>query len=162
MSDENPNLFVPVGKSDATSLAMIEALRAMADSVKGMVQTQEGFKTNIGEISATLHSIDKRTAMLEGKAVQDIEECKKRLDRHSERHITFDNRMTEIEKAVITIATLTDTCGKLGDRVDALEDAEIRRDGATGALRALKDYGPWVAMLIVALISLVVTGKVHL
>lgn len=63
-----------------------EVLAKTLHVLNGIVETQNGFSTEISEIKAFVHSIDKRMAVMETNTVEkEITQVIKRLDRHSER-----------------------------------------------------------------------------
>lgn len=69
-------------KGDISEDILVKTLHVL----NGIVETQNGFSSEISEIKAFVHSIDKRMAVIETNTVEkEITQVVKRLDRHSER-----------------------------------------------------------------------------
>lgn len=132
VSGERAEFMVPASAAEVATQAMIEAMRAQADVLRGIVGTQETFRADVREISETLHSIDKRLHAIEsGPIKRDVQRNHERLNRHS-------------------------------TRLDALEAAEDKREGASRAATAVKDYGPWMVAIVAGIVALVQSGALKL
>lgn len=86
--------------------------------LNGIVDTQNNCSNEIGEIKATMHSIDKRMAVIETSTLErDINRAYDRIDKHSA-------------------------------RIEELEADKQRRDGAFSSLTWLGSNWGWIAGII--------------
>lgn len=104
-------LLAPPSTTDETLLRAIQIMQSIVDH-------QTRFDSEIGEIKDTMHSIDKRMAVLETSTLErDLQSANERLNRHSE-------------------------------RIRVLETDKERRDGAVSSLTWIGNNWAWIAAFV--------------
>lgn len=129
---DQADVMVPASKSDVTTLAMIEAMRAQTDVLQRISKRQDQDAETMKEVGETLHSIDKRLLVIESNSI--------------ERDVKANADAIEV----------------LEGKVEELEKLERERIGAGKFAKAMKEYGPILVLVIVAVVILALTGSLKL
>lgn len=119
---------------DVTQLALMQAMSGMADAMARMMSQHDQAARDIREIGTTMHSVDKRLAVIESSSVSAEVEVLKREMRDS-----IAARLNKLE--------LTDS------------EQQGRDRGQSSILDGIAKYGPVLVSIIVAIVMLTLMGR---